>query len=578
MFIKVTKNSAGQRYYHLVESYWQDGSSKQRTLLSLGKVKDGKLEALAHALAKQTETLSILEMAQTIEIKDTFIYGPVVVLERLFEKHGINQILTKIQTQHERLELNLREVIFTLVASRFVKPSSKLKIYEHYQRQFHPELVKSEQPLHHIYRALDVLEQHKDEIEHHLFYHTRDLFNLRVDVVLYDLTTLRFESTKNEQATLRRFGYSKEMRADCTQVILGLLVDPEGIPLGFEVYPGNTFEGQTLPDVVKKIREKFNVRRFILVGDRGLFSNKNLQVFTGEEAVKKTTGSQESTASKRITDPPGEFIVGMKLGLLKSRESEFYDRSHYRWLKEGELAIYETTYQGKRCIITWSYARAKRDEKTREDILIKLRKKLIKNPKAKDFVTHSSYRRYIKGLEEDGTQPSLDEKAIEKDKKRDGFFGVVTNVMDMKAEDIVAQYKNLWIVEDVFGEIKGTLKARPIFHWTDKRIVGHLTMCFLAYLCEAHLTKSLRDQKITLKSQAIENNTIDKRPLTASEAMRELSEVRSIPVRIYSKTLWVRTDITGNAAKVFKALNIKIPPKVLNLSQLKKELDPSSLF
>ena len=159
--------------------------------------------------------------------------------------------------------------------------------------------------LHQIYRAMDLLCEHKEEIEKGLFWHNRDLLNQKVDVVLYDLTTLRFESVREDLGKLRRFGYSKEMRTDCTQVILGLLVDPEGIPLGFEVYPGNTFEGKTLEDIVKKMRNKFNVRRFIFVADRGLFSAKNL------EEIRDRCGENAQEG--------GEFIVGMKLGVFPKR-------------------------------------------------------------------------------------------------------------------------------------------------------------------------------------------------------------------------------------------------------------------
>lgn len=140
----------------------------------------------------------------------------------------------------------------------------------------------------------------------------------------------------------------------------------------------------------------------------------------------------------------------------------------------------------------------------------------------------------------------------------------------MKADEIVTSYKTLWIVEDAFGEIKGTLKARPIFHWTDQRIIGHLTLCFLAYLCEALMTKSLREKNLMLESPAIEDETIKPRPLTVVEAMRELQEVRAIPVKIKSSTIWVRTDISGNANKLFSAIGLKAPPKVLQLAKNQK--------
>jgi transposase len=183
---------------------------------------------------------------------------------------------------------------------------------------------------------------------------------------------------------------------------------------------------------------------------------------------------------------------------------------------------------------------------------------------AESFVSHQGWKRYVrfKGKE----QPALNEDAIRDDEKRDGFFGVVTNVNDMSAESIIMQYKDLWIIEDAFGEIKGTsLRARPIFHWTDERIVGHLCLCFLSYFCEANLTKALRQKGIGLMSRSIDEKVIKNRPLTVPEAMKELREVRAVPVEFGNeKTIWVRTDINGNAAKIFTAAGIKQPPKILS--------------
>lgn len=550
MYIKVTKNSAGQAYYHVVESYWSEGRSKQRTLLSLGRVGDEgeqRLDELATAVSKYRDTLTITQLAKQISVEQTFILGPLLILEKLFELTGINEVLTEIVSKHPKLELDLRRTLFTIVASRFVKPGSKLKIFEHWRKLLYPELIDSELPLHHLYRTLDILSEHKEQIEESLYWRGRDLLSEPTDIVLYDLTTLRFESTK-ETEELRRFGYSKEMRSDCTQVVFGLLLNTVGIPLGFEVYPGNTFEGKTLSGIVEKMRKKFKVRRMIFVADRGLFSAKNLDL---------------------LREDGGEFVVGHKLGSLKKPLQEaLYDLEKFTWLIPGELATYETkTEAGDRLIVTWSSVRADRDAKTRADILAKLERKILSKKKLtpKAFVSNKNYQKYLLGLDE-GKTPTLNLAAIEAEAKKDGFFGIVTNVTDLKSSDIVLNYKELWKIEDAFGEIKGTLKSRPVFHWTDERIIGHLVTCFLAYLCEAHITRLLREKNIALKSVAIDAKRIKQRPLTVAESLKELNEVRAVPVKIRDKTIWCRTDIAGNAAAIFHAVGAAIPSKILKTS------------
>ncbi len=549
MFLRTVKNSTGQAYYQIMESYWNDGKSKQRLILSLGRVgeeSEKKLDDLARAISKHRDVLTVTELAKEISVEQTYILGPLLILQKIFERVGINGIADEITKLHPKLELNFLKALFTIVSCRFVKPCSKLQIYEHWLNSFYPELIDQEMPLHHLYRTLDLLAEHKEKIEESLYWHGRDLLSQPSDIVLYDLTTLRFESTTKDG--LRQFGFSKEMRTDCTQVVLGLLLNTDGIPIGFEVYPGNTFEGKTLENIVEKMRSKFKIRRMIFVADRGLFSSKNLDVLKKDD---------------------GEFIVGHRLGSMKKiDQAEVYDLEKFTWIVRDNLAMFESkTKNGDRLIVTWSKVRAERDAKTRADIIEKIERKLssAKKVTTKALVSNTNYHKFLSDL--DGGSPKLNESAIADTAKKDGFFGIVTNVKDMKSSEIVMNYKELWKIEDAFGEIKGTLKARPVFHWTDKRIVGHLTACFLSYLCEAHLAKLLREKNIKLKSKSIEHGTVKERALTVVESMRELNEVRAIPVKIRGQTIWCRTDIAGNAAALFRAAGASIPAKILKITQ-----------
>jgi transposase len=542
MYIRITKNKAGQAYYHLVESYRKDGKVKQRTLLSLGRVEEGKLEKLAEAISRHLGIKDLFHRAKDIDIKDTYILGPLLVLDRMMEDLGIYKVLGQLQTDHKKLQFDLVKVVFTQICSRFVRPVSKLALYDNWMERLYPKMIDPHTKLHHIYRSLDLLALHKEQIEQYLYHYKKDLFSLVTDVVLYDLTTLRFESIVEVPGQLRQFGYSKEKRNDCTQVVLGLLTDTDGIPLCFEVHPGNTFEGKTLNGIVDKMKSRFTIRRFIFIADRGLFSFDNLQ---------------------HIKEQKGEFIVGLRMGAMKDKlQKEYYDLANFTWVNE-ELAVYETRLDEDRCIITWSMVRAKRDRNAREEILEKIRRKLAsRKSNIQKFITNSNFKKYL--IINNESNCTLNQQAIDEAAARDGFFGIITNVKDMSASDIVVHYKQLWKIEDAFGEIKGTLKTRPIFHWTDRRIIGHLTLCFLTYLCEAHLTKALRLTQEQLESKSISDKIIKSRALTVAQAMQELNEIMAIPVNIKEHTIWVRTDIGINAQKLLNAIGMRTPPKILS--------------
>jgi transposase len=542
VFIRVTKNAAGQGYYHLVESYREGGKVKQRTLLSLGRVEDDKLDELAEAIAKHKEIFTAANLAKSMSVDQTFVLGPLLVLRELFKTLGIDHALGRLARDHAQLGFNVREVVFGLVAARLVRPTSKLAVYEQLHGQFYPDGLKANPALHQVYRAIDMLAAGKDNLETDLFMHGRDLFSQNVDVVLYDLTTLRFESTAQTEE-LRRFGYSKDRRSDCTQVVLGLLTDTLGMPLGFEVFPGNTFEGKTLESIIDKMHKKFRVRRFVFVADRGLLSKPNLKI---------------------IKQAKGEFIVGMRIGALDKKRPELYDRSKFTQVSDG-FEFLETTFDGDRGIVTWSRDRAERDKKVRDDILDKIRKKLKtgrKKASAKDFISNTNYRFFLKGLDK-GKVPEIDEDKVAQAARKDGFFAIVSNVPKLLPAELFAQYKELWRIEDCFGELKGTLKARPIFHWTDHRIVGHLTLCFIAFLCEAHIIRALRAAEDDYHGRAVDANDITTRQLSAVVVLRELAEVRAVPVTVGTKTHWLRTDIKGHVATLFKRLGMRIPPKLL---------------
>src|SRR3989338_457142 len=162
MHIRTVRNSKGQAYYQLVESFRQNGQVKKRILLSLGKVENHKIDELSQAIARHRNQLTAIDRAGSIDVKETFILGPLLVVEGLFRKLGINALLEGIQKQHPKLAFNLKNHIFSLVVSRFIYPGSKLKVYDHLLDRLYPRMIQKEIQLHTIYRSISLLAQHKD--------------------------------------------------------------------------------------------------------------------------------------------------------------------------------------------------------------------------------------------------------------------------------------------------------------------------------------------------------------------------------------------------------------------------------
>lgn len=142
----------------------------------------------------------------------------------------------------------------------------------------------------------------------------------------------------------------------------------------------------------------------------------------------------------------------------------------------------------------------------------------------------------------------------------------MTNIKDQSAQEIISHYQSLWRVENGVRELKGTLKVRPVFHWTDKRIIGHLVICFLAYMCESWIDKELREKKVMRKSLALKNKNIKPRVLTAKEALKDLNQVTASFYTIKGKKVWVRSDIKAHSAKILQTAQVNIPRRILKMS------------
>lgn len=545
--MRLNRNAQGVAYLQIARSYRAGGKVKREILFSLGRLDvlqaTGQIDAMVKSLSRFAIRQQLIDLSKDVSVSQVYHLGAAHVVSRMMERLGLKRMLERLAAEHPRMKLPWVAIITGMIVSRFIKPCSKRRLNLEQWEKIYPGILETQAPpLKSFYRAMDVLWNHRDDVEATLFDRggQRDLFNQELDVVFYDLTTLYFESTNAdpEDGELRRFGYSKEHRSDLTQVMLGLLVDREGVPVGYQLFPGNTYEPHSLPKILEKLKTKYHVTRVVLVADRGIVTKDNVGELRKAEM---------------------DFILGMRLwGMTKGWQDKVLDKSQYRALgKDATFLMREMEYENQRLILTWSQDRAQRDAGIREEIVRKIRAQVEnKNPEPKQFVTHRGYRQFLKGLNE-GT-PQIDEAAIAASKKRDGFFGVLTNVKaeTLSAEAVYDRYRDLWRVEDAFGEIKGPIETRPMFHWVDPRIQSHVLLCLLAYYVEAILIKEFRKAKSAF---------------TVGQWFRALNEVYAIPIDVRGTRAWVRNEIKGIAAEGYELMRLKIPDRVLGIEKISSE-------
>lgn len=475
MFVRVKKFSGKcttRQYLQVVESYREEGKMRQRVLCTLGRVErlqDGGLDALIQGLTKFSKNLAVIRASQDLLADWSKEYGAVLVFRKLWEELKMERIL-KRHLKSRRYTSDIGEAIFALVLNRILEPYSKRRAELWLDEVYEPRFSKLR--LQHFYRCLDFLDEHKPEMEEELFCEVKDLFNLPLDIVFYDTTSVYFEGEGPEG--LAQKGYSKDKRPDLNQILIGVLMTKEGIPIGCEVFPGNCYDGSTLKCALEVLSKRFHLKRVIFVGDRAMVSQENLSYLDdfGYEYILGVRMRQLKDVNKEVLSRAGRYhLVSRKAGSAPGGNKS---------LRVKEVKVGEVRY-----VLCFNPEEAKKDEEERKAIVKNLEEKIQSGSLRK--VLTGDAQRYLK-LE--GEKFSLNYQKIEKEARYDGKYVLRTNTK-LSAEEVALAYKNLWLVENTFRNIKDILKIRPIFLWTSARVRGHVFICFLAFLLTVTLQKKL---------------------------------------------------------------------------------------
>jgi Transposase DDE domain len=383
------------------------------------------------------------------------------------------------------------QILQVLTTYRLIAPGSEWRLHrEWFGNSAMADLLGADFGLaeeHKLYACHDLLLEHKDALFSHLVGRWRDLFNADFDVLLYDLTSTYFEVNASDlpEGSKRRHGYSRDKRPDCPQVVIALVVTPDGLPLAYEVLPGNTADSKTLRMFLGKIEQQYGKARRIWVMDRGVPT----------EAV---------LAEMRNSDPPVQYLVGTPKGRLNRLEKHLLGKPWQEaregvkvklLAEDGELYVFaqsddrvskERAMRRRQLKRLWKRLwQIAAMEISREELLMKLGAARSKAPAAWRLVDVAIDK------EQSSFSFTLNRKKLRKVRRREGRYLLRTNLSDSDPAQLWQYYTQLVAVEEAFRNLKGDLAIRPVFHQDEKRIEAHIFIAFLAYCMQITLTRRL---------------------------------------------------------------------------------------
>lgn len=460
MFLRKKKNTSGSTSVQIISKSF----GKYKVLKTIGSSRNEQEIIKLTYLAKQeierlsnqpklfiSENDSIVEQVFSILNNSSIrTIGPEIIFGKIFDSIGFGVI---------------KEELFRhLVISRLAFPLSKLKTIDYLYR-FQGIMLDIDS----VYRFLDKLNSKlKSQVEQIAFAHTTKVLEGNISVVFYDMTTLYFESSDEDD--FRKAGFSKDGKHQNPQIYLGLLVGLGGYAIGYDIFEGNIYEGHTLIPFIENISKKFNLNKPIVVADAGLLSNDNI---------------------KELECLGYEYIIGAR---IKNEPEKIKKQILDKQLGNGQKM--KINKQDKtRLIIAYSTSRAVKDEHNRKRGLQRLEKQIKAGKLTKSSINNKGYNKYLK-LKGD-VSIEIDYEKFNNDKSWDGLKGYITNTK-LNDKQVVENYKNLWHIEKAFRMSKTDLRIRPIYHRLKHRIEAHICLSFTAYCIYKELERVLYKEKSTL--------------------------------------------------------------------------------
>ena len=525
MFIKITKNREGIQYVSIVEGYRDKDKVKHRTIKSLGKLKDlesgnpNYLAELKENLKEGKFQLNSETLELTLDL-NTKISCPLqnygwLLLDEIYRSLGISKVLA----QHQRTtksKIDLNEALRLLTAKRILDPSSKWKSVAT-QEQLFGEFNLSYQD---VYRSLDSLCLLSEEIQQQMHKSIAKSVGRVGALVFYDVTNYYFETDLDDEPVkmdgvtipaFRKRGPSKEKRPNPI-VQMGLFMDTNGIPIAFQLFPGNCVDVKTYLPAVEQLKKQFGIERIVVVADKGMNSKNNIT-----ETLDNEDGylfSQKIRGTRGAPKDIQDFALDPE-GWMTNEKETFAKKS---MIRKRILNKKEVT---EKILVTWNQKYDFR-EKVRRQKSVEYAEKLTASERFR-MTMKKGGKRYleVENIDEETGEIkrltphiSIDEEQIAFDEQFDGLNVLITSEVGMSDDEMLASYRSLSRIEDCFKVMKSTFDARPIYVWTEPHIKAHFLVCFVSLtimrLLEHKLNKEFSPERIQGALQSAQCRPLDK--------------------------------------------------------------------
>lgn len=455
MFVRKKKNKSGVVSIQIIEKR----DSKSVLIKTIGSSDDENIIQQLFEQGKQYVLQfggqQVFQFEDEQQIVDTYfkalqsfrLVGPELLLGKIFDEIGFCEIKDELFRQ--------------LVITRLVYPSSKLKTTD-YLYKYKNEMVDVER----VYRYLDKLyNKQKEKVQDISYKHTLQILGGTISIMFYDVTTLYFEAEQEDQ--FRRTGFSKDGKHQNPQIVLGLLVSKGGYPLAYEIFEGKQYEGHTLMPIIDGFKERYKLNELVVIADAGLLSNDNI---------------------KQLQSKNYQYILGSR---IKNEQHHLQHQILKNKPTNGASTCFQRDEQS-RLIVSYSDARARKDAANRKRGLEKLEKQITSGKLTKAHINNRGYNKYL--LLEGNVHITINKEKYEQDAQWDGLKGYITNTQ-LKSEEIIDNYRELWQIEKAFRISKTDLQIRPIYHRLQRRIEAHICIAFCAYKLYKELERQLNMKK-----------------------------------------------------------------------------------